>query len=100
MSIIEQANELLKNYGTDYKVPAIIDGKPYALSETQVRALQVLCKEYAEKHRFIEFIMRVQIFSSFSKGAYLMEWRPDGRFFNEFEGHFFTRNSELTFEIL
>lgn len=107
-------------------VAAEIYGEKLLLDETQVRALQVLCKRASDEsdESWQEFVDNVVVYSTccdnygygdmngvtidefeFNGHVHKMIFNKDGRFNNSFdndngeENGFYTRNSELAFEI-
>lgn len=112
--------ETANRFGNVHYVLAEICGEQCELEEEHVRALQVMCKQAAEKsdEDWLEFVRNVIIYNSHpdynDESLYMykpyclhmMEWNKDGTFANEFDfadgslNGFFNRNSDLVFEIL
>lgn len=86
------------------KVAAEVYGRLVYITESEVRALQVLAKRKAEEsdEAFREFTENVIVYSHQSKrrAKHRMVFRKDGKFENDFEPGFFDVNSNLVFEIL
>lgn len=85
------------------QVVAIIYGEKMFLNETDVRALQVIAGYKAQQgpEVFENFCENVKIFSGPSiETSHQMEFRPDGRFSNEFNPGFFDVNCNLAFSVL
>jgi len=85
------------------KVAAEVYGRFVYITESEVRALQVLAKRKAEEsdEAFKEFTDNVIIYSHNSKrrSKHMMIFRKDGKFENDFEPGFFDVNKRL-YELL
>lgn len=88
-------------YTPIFKVAAIINGKLMYLSEPQVRYLQVKCSQCKTDEEYEIFKKNHIIYSGSTKrkSKHIMEFRRDGIFSNEFEGGFYTVNSDLAFKL-
>lgn len=78
-----------------------IKGTPMYLNETEIRFLQVKCKEASGSGEFENFCKNVQVYDGPTKrGHKPMIFRPDGMFSTEFKPGFYTINNDLLFSIL
>lgn len=78
--------------------PCTIKGMTYELNETEVRMLQLMCKQ---TDNFEKFCREHVVYSIDGKGGkYPMIFRPDGLFENDFYPGFYDTCSDLAFEIL
>lgn len=83
------------------QVYAEIKGTPLYLNETEVRFLQVKCKQEAEQGRFEQFCKDHVVYSGRTKrGHEPMRWRADGNFINKFKPGFYNSCMDLIFEIV
>lgn len=76
-----------------------IYGTPMYLNETQIRFLQVQCKNHWD---YDEFCRTHVVYSGRYKrqSDHIMHFRRDGKFVEEFEGNFYVGTAELAFEVL
>lgn len=99
-----EARRVARKYGYCKTIAVEISGKLLYMTEGEVRALQILAKQAAEKsdEAFQEFCENVIVYSNTKKrnSKYKMIFRKDGFFENEFECGFFSACSEMLFEIL
>lgn len=96
----EQLRDFISKRGGIYRAttPACIRGERVELTEVEVRMVQVLCSQTDD---FEQFCKDYQIFSIDREGGeYLMEFRKDGIFYNEFYPGFYDTCFYLTIEIL
>lgn len=103
-TIAEIRNAMKKAGYRTNKVAVEIYGKLMYMTETEIRALQVVARDKANESEaaFNEFCSNVIVYSSRSKrkAKHTMIFRKDGKFSNEFETGFYDVNSNLAFEIL
>lgn len=105
ITIRRELNTTLREFGyKTNKVAVEFYGKLDYLTETEVRALQVMAKRRAEEsdEAFKEFTENVIVYSSRykSRAKHTMIFRKDGCFANDFEPGFEDTNDKLIFEIL
>lgn len=98
------ARRVARKYGYCNKIAVEIGGKLRYMTEGEVRALQILAKQAAERSKedFEGFCKNVVVYSNTQKrkSKYKMIFREDGCFENDFECGFFSACSDMAFEIL
>lgn len=103
-AIMSQVHKVMRKFDCCKTVAAEIRGKLLYLTETEVRALQIIAKQKAEESEevFKEFCEDVVIYSGCKKRSskHRMIFQKNGCFENEFEKGFFSACGMMAIELM